>query len=60
MNQLNIDYSNKSKDKKHMKLERSREKEKEKDVNEESSFKPIKIQIPKNEYISIHIIVNVL
>ena len=50
MNQLNIDYSNKSKDKKHMKLERSREKEKEKYVNEESSFKPIKIQIPKNEY----------
>ena len=33
-----------------MKLERSREKEKEKYVNEESSFKPIKIQIPKNEY----------
>ena len=50
MNQLNIDYSNKRKDKKHMKLERSREKEKEKYVNEESSFKPIKIQIPKNEY----------
>ena len=48
MDQLKFYYSKKSKDKKHMKLERSREKEK--DVNEESSFKPIKIKIPKYEY----------
>ena len=45
MDKLNLDRTDKSKDKKKLRLERSREKEK----TEEIKFKPFTINIPKNE-----------